>query len=173
MFGSFCCGHTSRMKMLPALFLLALCAGACSSKKAKTPLADKEASASPARRAALAAIDAAYKRDLLPFVENKCFDCHGQAKAMPLYYKLPGVRQFLDGHIAEARADMDMRGGFPFTSPRPTEKDLKEFREVTEKGEMPLLSYRLIHWGSALTAAEKGAILRWVDESEKALAAAK
>lgn len=159
------------MKTLLLLPLLLL--GACSEKKVKAPLADKEAAASAARRQALAAIDAAYRRDLLPFLEPKCLDCHGQAKVMPVYYKLPGVKQFLDGHIAEARADMDMRGGFPFTSPRPTEKDLKEFREVTEKGEMPLLSYRLVHWGSALTPAEKAALLRWVDESEKALAAAK
>lgn len=159
------------MKSLLLVPLLLL--GACSEKDMKAPLVDKEASASPARRAALAAVDAAYKRDLLPFVEPKCLDCHGQAKTMPAYYKIPGVKQLLDSDIAEARADLDMRGGFPFVSPRSTEKDLKELREVTEEGEMPPLIYKLMHRRSGLTAEEKAAVLRWVDESEKALAAAK
>jgi hypothetical protein len=58
-----------------------------------------------------------------------------------------------------------MTDGFPFAGKDEPLEMLRGIRSEVEEGEMPLLSYRLMHWSAWLSAAEKDSIYMWVDTS--------
>lgn len=100
-----------------------------------------------------------------PIFETACFDCHTGNTDFPWYAKIPGIKQFLNGHVTEACKEMDMTDGFPFKGEKKPLDLLKKIREEVDEGEMPLLSYRLMHWSAWLSDAEKDSIFMWVDTS--------
>lgn len=115
-----------------------------------------------------ASVDESFKL-VKPIVEESCFDCHSTNTDYPWYHKIPGIKQFLNNHIEEGREHLDFTDGFPFAGKGDPLKQLGEIKEVIEEDEMPLLSYRLLHWGSRLSQAEKDSIYEWVDSSIVAL----
>lgn len=115
--------------------------------------------------ASYAEIGAGFER-LKPIFKDGCFDCHSDQTEYPWYHSLPIIKGWLDEHVAEARDELDMSNGFPFGghSRRQADNLLKMKREI-EEGEMPLLSYRIMHWGAAPNDEEKDSIYAWVDRS--------
>lgn len=103
---------------------------------------------------------------LRPIFKVGCFDCHSDQTDFPWYHSLPIIGSWMDGHIAEAREELDFSAGFPFGGRRARQADnlLKIKREI-EEGAMPLRSYRMVHWGAAPNEAEKDSIYSWVDRS--------
>ena len=72
----------------------------------------------------------------------------------------------IDEDIEEGREHLDMSHDFPFQSKKMDFLEyMDELKEVVESGEMPLLSYRLIHWGTTLTKPESDQIVKWVNDS--------
>ena len=110
-------------------------------------------------------INANYEANVKLIFDKKCDDCHGKAGNKPWYYKVPGVKQFLDSHIEEAKEHLDITVAFPFKGHGSVLKTLKEIKEVVVEGEMPLWSYRIMHKGSSITKAEEITIINWVDDS--------
>lgn len=115
--------------------------------------------------ATYAEINAGFER-LKPIFKDGCFDCHSDQTDFPWYHSLPIIKGWLDEHVAEARDELDMSNGFPFGghSRRQADNLLKMKREI-EEGEMPLLSYRIMHWGAAPNDEEKDSIYAWIDRS--------
>lgn len=115
--------------------------------------------------ASYAEINAGFER-LKPIFKAGCFDCHSDKTDFPWYHSLPIIKGWLDEHVAEARDELDMSNGFPFGghSRRQADNLLKMKGEI-EEGEMPLLSYRIMHWGAAPNDEEKDSIYAWVDRS--------
>ncbi|RZA21842.1 MAG: hypothetical protein EOP10_16165, partial [Proteobacteria bacterium] len=70
-----------------------------------------------------------YVAKIEPIFRRKCFDCHSDRTKYPWYSKIPGVRQWIDSDIREAREHIDMSGGFPFTSKHSIDHDLEEIAE--------------------------------------------
>ena len=89
-----------------------------------------------------------------PIFAVKCFDCHTDQTRFPWYHALPLVGGFIDGHIEEAREHLELSKDFPFGGKGTKLEMLDELIEVVDEGEMPLWSYRLLHWGSGLTNDE-------------------
>src|SRR4051812_39711429 len=122
------------------------------------------------RERRLKQIDARYVASIKPIFESKCFDCHGDRPRYPWYYRVPGVRQFIDSDIAEARKHLDISHDFPFQghggSP---ERDLDELGATIAEGNMPPWYYAILHLGSRPTEDEERAILAWVKESRSLL----
>lgn len=110
-----------------------------------------------------------YLRSIKPIFERKCFDCHSAFTKFPWYYKVPGVKQLIDRDIQNARRHIDFSSDFPFLSHGTPIGDLRDIAEEVKENEMPPWNYKLIHWGSALTAEEKSAVLEWVQKSIAAL----
>lgn len=115
--------------------------------------------------AVLADVGASYKRDVQPLFKAACFDCHTKDTVWPWYHAVPGVRQFIEGHVDEGRHALDMGDGFPFNHGAHVLKDLRRIAGNVQRGEMPLFSYRLMHPEARLTDAQRGLIVRWAQDS--------
>lgn len=73
----------------------------------------------------IALISADYKSKVEPIIKAKCFDCHSGQTHYPGYYKIPGIKYFIDSHIAEAKSHLDFSNGYPFISHVKPQEDLK------------------------------------------------
>jgi len=114
-------------------------------------------------------INEGYLKDIKPIFVKKCFDCHSSQTVFPWYYKIPGVQQWIQDDIEEAKEHLDMDSNFPFKSHATPIEDLEEIDETIRNGEMPPYAYRLIHSGSALSPEEREAVHRWVEHGKELL----
>ena len=96
-------------------------------------------------------------------------DCHSGQTHYPWYYKIPGVKQFIDSDIQEAREHLDFSEGFPFKSHAKPEEDLVALHDSIQDGSMPPLYYRLFHRGSALTDDERKIVFDWIEQAKTSL----
>ncbi len=136
---------------------------------ASQPLAGQPVAVPPPDAAALNVINNRYLRDVKPIFKRTCFDCHSEQTRYPAYYVIPGVRQFIDWDIREARKHMDMNADFPFKGHGTPLKDLKAIQKEVEEGDMPPFYYTVPHWNERLTRDEVQIILRWATEGIKLL----
>ncbi len=125
----------------------------------------------PLDTAALNVINNRYLRDVKTIFKRACFDCHSEQTRYPSYYIIPGVRQFIDYDIREARKHVDMNADYPFKGHGSPLKDLKAIQKEVEEGDMPPFIYNIAHWKERLTNDEKLIILRWATEGIKLLPA--
>ncbi len=130
----------------------------------ETPIEIASTTVQQRQDSVFAAVDDHFKL-VKPIFETACFDCHSGNTDFPWYAKIPGIKQFLNDHVTEGREHLDMTDGFPFKGKEKPLKLLREIRKEVEDGEMPLLSYRLMHWSAWLSDAEKDSIYMWVDTS--------
>ena len=100
-----------------------------------------------------------------PMLERSCFDCHSQSTKYPWYHKLPLIGGMMDDHISEGREHLDMTEGFPFKGKEDGLTLLREIKEEIEDDEMPLLSYRLLHWGRLIEGKQRDSLFAWIDET--------
>jgi hypothetical protein len=119
----------------------------------------------------LLTVSQSYNTDVLPLFKRACMDCHSSATVFPWYHHVPGVAQWLDGHVAEARHDLDLSDGLPFNTDTPLSKHLRRISNVVKRGSMPLGSYKLMHPDSRLTDDERQVIVHWADDSLAQLSA--
>ncbi len=120
------------------------------------------------RAAIYAEINTGFEQ-LKPVFVRGCFDCHSDQTDYPWYHKLPIIRGWMDGHIKGARHHLDMSNGFPFSGEDSQAEMLENIKHEIKEGDMPLLSYRLMHWSAEPDKAEKDSIYAWVDRSVKLL----
>lgn len=104
-------------------------------------------------------------RVIEPILKNSCYDCHSANTNYPWYHRLPIVGGMMDSHIKEGREHLDFTDGFPFGGEVDQVELLREIREEIEDGKMPLLSYRLMHWGSKIEGAPQDSIFHWIDQT--------
>lgn len=115
----------------------------------------------------LSAINAEYLTAIKPIFRRSCFDCHSSQTRYPWYHGLPGIRQWIDRDIREAKKHMDMTNDFPFKGHGSPRKDFEAIRKSIQKNSMPPFRYKMMHWDAGITDAEKEVILKWVDENQK------
>lgn len=107
-------------------------------------------------------INERYQLEIKPVFEKKCFDCHSSKTTYPWYHQLPGIKQYIDKDIDEAREHIDLEQGFPFKSHATPEEDLKAIADDVEDNDMPPLPYKLMHRRAGLTTEEKAKVKAWV-----------
>lgn len=108
-----------------------------------------------------------YKAKIKPIFQRSCFDCHGSATTFPWYYKIPGVKQYIDYDIKEAKSHLDFSEDFPFKSHESPLRDLTAIGDSVEKGRMPPTRYSVLHQKSKLTESDKEEIKRWIKQSRE------
>ncbi len=157
--------------LLPIAILLLTAVISCSdddeSEKAgetKAPSVTLDSFTAAAQLAVYSQIDSGFQL-LKPVFERSCFDCHSQKTKFPWYAKLPGVKQFLSGHIEEGRKELDMTNGFPFSGKGEPIQLLHRMHDEIDEGGMPLWSYRLMHWGTKIEGTRKDSVVAWLDSS--------
>lgn len=114
-------------------------------------------------------INKAYLKDVKPIFTQKCMDCHSNRTRYPWYHSLPILQNIIDQDIAEGREHLDLSSDYPFGGHGSPEEDLDAIKEAIRDDSMPPLAYKLMHWSSRITHDEKETIMRWVDNSKKAL----
>jgi hypothetical protein len=115
--------------------------------------------------AALAAVETDYHKAVEPLLNRACMDCHSSKTDFPWYHSVPGVRQYLDGHIQEGRERLDLTDGFPFKGKAPIIFRIRGIGRDVKEGKMPLWDYRLMHPKARLTGEEKETIVAWSEAS--------
>lgn len=110
-----------------------------------------------------------YVSNIVPIFRRKCFDCHTDRTEYPWYYKIPGIKQWIDSDISQAREHLDMSRGFPFASKNSIDHDLEEIGEVIESKEMPPKSYIFVHADARISEEDKQVLLDWVKRSRETL----
>ena len=101
--------------------------------------------------------------------KNSCFDCHTDSTKYPWYHVLPLIGGMIDDDIEEAKTHLDMSDDFPFGGHATQIDQLTEIREDIKEGKMPILSYRLTHWGLLIEGEKQDSVFLWIDESIKML----
>lgn len=97
--------------------------------------------------------------------EKSCFDCHSSLTSFPWYYQIPGIKGMIDDDISEAMEHFDLSQDFPFISEHSQIDLLKDIKKEIASGDMPLLSYRMMHWGTLIEGTSKDSVFDWIDSS--------
>ena len=96
-------------------------------------------------------------RDLLT---AKCADCHSTQTRTPIYGRLAPISWLMERDIIEGRKHMDLSAWDAYTADEQQTLQAKIIQQ-TKTGKMPLPQYRIIHRGSALTAADLQLLSQW------------
>jgi len=129
----------------------------------------KTAPVNPETKSSLEEINEQYLKDIKPFFQKKCFDCHSSQTQFPWYQKIPGVKQWIQKDIEEAKTHLDMDSDFPFKSHATPIEDLEAIDKSISSNEMPPLRYRILHSDSALSDEEKEQVHQWVEFGKEKL----
>ena len=100
---------------------------------------------------------------------KSCFDCHSDATKYPWYHVLPFIGGMIDDDIKEAKEHLDLSNDFPFGGRATQIERLREIREEIADGDMPILSYRFMHWGLLIEGKKQDSVFLWIDESIRLL----
>lgn len=98
-------------------------------------------------------------------LKRNCYNCHSNQTDFPWYHSIPGVAGFMDGHISESKEHVDFSYGFPFGGHGDPLSTLLEIRDEIKDGDMPIFSYRIMHWGSLIEGEEQDTLFQWIDAS--------
>jgi hypothetical protein len=103
-------------------------------------------------------------------LEKACFDCHSNNTRYPWYFNIQPVAWWMDGHIEDAKKDLN----FSEFGKRPLDKQAKKLKKLAkevEEGGMPLDSYTWIHKDAVLTAREKKIVIDWANNLSQQISA--
>jgi len=115
-------------------------------------------------------INSSYLTKVKPIFRQKCFDCHGDQRNYPWYFKIPMVQQLIERDIATAKSHIDLSNDFPFGGHgKSSVDDLESLQGSIQEKSMPPLLYALAHQDSRLTEEERLTVLSWIKESKQLL----
>ncbi|MDU8923704.1 cytochrome c peroxidase [Pasteurellaceae bacterium LIM206] len=102
--------------------------------------------------------------------KNGCQYCHTPSAELPAYKYVPGISTQMQKDIAAGnrvfRLDHLLEG---MQDPsKLSEVDLAKLERVLLNDEMPIASFRHLHWGSVPDEAEKAILLKWIHEQRAA-----
>lgn len=94
---------------------------------------------------------------------NGCLVCHSQEPELPFYSKLPVIGKMMDSHIGAGTRFIDLGAGLGDVDAI-SEAAVNKLDHAATYSTMPPHSYRMMHWGSALSKEEKALICSWAAE---------
>ena len=90
--------------------------------------------------------------------QNGCYSCHSGQDGTPFYAKLPFADPIL-AHVEIGTRFWDLRKE---DLENPSEVLLSKLQHSVTSGNMPLVEYKLIHWGTGFNKAEKSLLTEWI-----------
>ena len=90
--------------------------------------------------------------------QNGCYSCHSGQDGTPFYAKLPFADPIL-AHVEIGTRFWDLRRE---DLENPSEVLLSKLQHSVTSGNMPLVEYKLIHWGTGFNKAEKSLLTDWI-----------
>jgi hypothetical protein len=101
-------------------------------------------------------------------LKTSCYDCHSNNTNHPWYSKIQPLRMLIDGHINEARENLNFSDWGSYSSRKQGNK-LDRISKQIKSDEMPLFSYTLIHRDAILTTTQKEELIHWIDKVKDSL----
>lgn len=98
-------------------------------------------------------------------IRESCYDCHSDNTRYWWYDNIQPVAWWVGRHISEGKDHLNF-SEFGRYEPKQAARKLEQSYEEIDSSDMPLLSYRLIHPKSRLTADVKKQILVWLDATQ-------
>ncbi|MFH1573673.1 MAG: cytochrome c peroxidase [Acidobacteriota bacterium] len=100
-------------------------------------------------------------QELLPVLQQKCFDCHSENASLPFYGSFPVAKGVIENDRQRALNYFNMTK--EILSGNPVSEDaLACLQKEIEEGSMPPSIYRLLHWNAGVTEAEAADIMNWI-----------
>ncbi|UXN34854.1 cytochrome-c peroxidase [Avibacterium paragallinarum] len=98
------------------------------------------------------------------FYHNGCQYCHSRNANMPFYFNLPFAKELMEKDIQQGQAHFLLDNVTNnFEQPQHiSSADLAKLESVIQHNEMPIHSFKMVHWGSGLDEQEKKTLLDWI-----------
>lgn len=101
----------------------------------------------------------------VPVLARACDNCHSNETAWPWYSRVAPVSWMVAHHVADAREAVNFSNWAQYR-PAQQRKMLADACDEVREGDMPPLSYRVMHRDAALSDADVRAICSLVSEVE-------
>ncbi|QQS45529.1 MAG: heme-binding domain-containing protein [Acidobacteriota bacterium] len=95
--------------------------------------------------------------------QRSCYDCHSNQTVWPWYSNVAPVSWFLADHVEHGREELSFSEWGNYDAKKADHK-LEEICEMIEKGEMPLQSYLILHWGAKLSETDRQTLCNWANQ---------
>lgn len=97
---------------------------------------------------------------------NSCLDCHSQKATLPWYANVPIASTILQGHITRGTEYLDLDHLLSTLENPDSETfvDMAKLEQTAITNSMPIHAFRIMHWQSGLTKADRQAILDWAKD---------
>lgn len=110
--------------------------------------------------------------DVHAMLTRACADCHSNQTRWPWYSRVAPVSWFVVGHVNHGRRFINLSTWVrPGHEPQDSIDRLRAMCRELQKGDMPLTSYKLIHWHARLSADDASRICEWSVAEQKRLSA--
>jgi len=95
--------------------------------------------------------------------QNGCYQCHAQEPSLPFYAKLPGMKQAMAKHVYHAQRSADLLTSM--ANPDMVDQvTLAKIEQVMLEESMPIVQYRMVHWGTGFNDREEGILAQWITQ---------
>lgn len=93
--------------------------------------------------------------------QNDCFVCHSRNPKLPFYASFPIIGPKMAEHAGHAVRFTDLESKMTEDIDDVT---LSMLDHAVSYGTMPIVEYRLIHWGTGFNSKEKSVLASWINE---------
>lgn len=93
---------------------------------------------------------------------SSCYDCHSNNTSYPWYSYIQPARFIMERHIRKGKKELNF-SEFGTYSKRRQESKLKSMIKQVKSGDMPLVTYKVLHKNSKLTAKQKETVINWIE----------
>jgi hypothetical protein len=97
---------------------------------------------------------------IAPKIKMSCYDCHSNNTIYPWYSKVQPMNMLMSLHIEDGKENLNL-SEFGAYSDRRKKSKLKSIFNQIKNDEMPLTTYKLLHWDATFTEKEKKEVLKF------------
>lgn len=94
-------------------------------------------------------------------LQTSCYDCHSNSTRWPWYSQVAPVSWWISDHVREGREHLNFSIWWTYSASERREH-AEEILEEIEDGEMPPLSYTLVHGEARISEAERQTLAEWL-----------
>lgn len=91
--------------------------------------------------------------------QNGCYACHTGEEGKPFYANLPLAGAMLDAHIDHGSKFLNLKR---IDLEHPSEVLLAMLDYTLQHDNMPLMEYKMAHWGTGFNKQEKSVLAKWI-----------
>lgn len=109
--------------------------------------------------------DAEPTEQVLAVLENNnCYACHAAEPELPFYASFPIIGDMLEEHVLHAQRFSDLKA-VSADLDHISEAELAKLEHSVQMNTMPIIQYKMIHWGTGLSRREQDVLLRWIEDT--------